>query len=274
MCEHYDGLAEVYKRVTVSHANIDQAFYKNEPTFSFERYKTPIKDAFYTLRKYNQPKSNREEVEILLKKINTNNTQLTDCIQMFRHSYGDNFNDIVTCLSTQISQIFPDSQPGSHAHFGRGKPNIRCRNVAKAQTRNGKKLFNCVDITHTERYFPAKEWAQLITQGQNILNNCPKHKAKKEALTGRKKSKVSSTSTQNGNHNDLSSQQQNVSVAAINGVMQASTPVTDDDTLFSRYSVFAWARIPQIGTYATCNTSAVSTRSRPTYDHHGNVVHE
>ena len=62
--------------------------------------------------------------------------------------------------------------------FGRGQPNIRCRNVAKAQTYNGKKLFNGINITHTGRYFPTKEWMKLGPQGHKILNGCPKIKAK------------------------------------------------------------------------------------------------
>ena len=62
-------------------------------------------------------------------------------------------------------------------------------------------------------------------------------------------------------------------MAVINRVMQASTSVTDDDTLFRRDSSSARERIPQIGTHETRNTSAVSTRSRPTYDHHVNVIH-
>ena len=60
----------------------------------------------------------------------------------------------------------------------------------------------------------------------------------------------------------------------MNGVMQASTSVADDDTLFSRDSASTCARMPQIGTHATRNTSAVITCSRPTYDHHGNVANE
>ena len=81
LCEHYDGPAEGDKHVTVSCANTDQAFYKNESTFSFERYSTRLKHEFDTLQKYNLPKSDREEVEILLKQINKNNTQLTACIK-------------------------------------------------------------------------------------------------------------------------------------------------------------------------------------------------
>ena len=116
----------------VSPANIDQAFYKNESTFSYDRYTTCLKHAFDTLWQYNQPKSDREEVEILMNQINKNNTQLSACIQICRHSYSANLNNSVTYLSTQISHIFPDSQPGSHARCGRGKLNICCRSVAKA----------------------------------------------------------------------------------------------------------------------------------------------
>ena len=90
----------------------------------------------------------------------------------------------------------------------------------------------------------------------------------------RKKSKISSASTQNSNQKDLSAQQQTLSEELINGVMQASTSVTYYDTLFSKDSASACARMPQIGTHETRNTSAVSTPSRPIYDHHRNVVHE
>ena len=90
----------------------------------------------------------------------------------------------------------------------------------------------------------------------------------------RKKSKISSASIQNSNQNELSAQQKTIAASAIVGVTQASTSVTDDDTLFSRDSASTCARMPQIGTHAACNNSAVSSRSRPTYDHHINVVHE
>ena len=89
----------------------------------------------------------------------------------------------------------------------------------------------------------------------------------------RKKIKVSSASTQNGNQNDLLAQQQTLAAAVIIGFMQASKSVADDDTLFNRDSASARARMPHIGTHATRNTSAVSTCSLPTYDHNGNVVH-
>ena len=79
---HYDGPTEGDKLLTVSRANIYQVFYKNESTLSFERYTTRLKHEFETLQQYNQPKRNREEVEILLKQINKNNTQLTACIQI------------------------------------------------------------------------------------------------------------------------------------------------------------------------------------------------
>ena len=90
----------------------------------------------------------------------------------------------------------------------------------------------------------------------------------------RKKSTVPSASTQNGNQNDLPEQQRTLSAALINKVIQASTSITDDDTLFRRDSASACARMSHIVTHATYNTSTVSTRYCPNYDHHGNVVHE
>ena len=102
----------------------------------------------------------------------------------------------------------------------------------------------------------------------------PKRKAKKEALMRHNKSKVSSTSTQNGNQNELLAQHQTLAAVVINGVMQVSTYVMDDEILFRRDNASDRTRMPHIGTHETRNTSAVSTRSRPTYDHHVNVFHE
>ena len=90
----------------------------------------------------------------------------------------------------------------------------------------------------------------------------------------RNKSKISSAYTQNSNQNYLSAQQRTLAAAVINGIMLANTSVTDDDTLFSRDSASVRARMPETGTHATCNSSSVSTRYRPTCDCHGNVVHE
>ena len=146
--------------------------------------------------------------------------------------------------------------------------------MAKAKTRSGKTLFNSVDITHTERYFTGKEWTRLGPQGQKILNDCPKRKAKNKALTSRKKIKVSSESKQNGNHDYLSAQQQPLVVAVINKVMQASTYVADYENLFKRDSASACARMPHIDFHVTRNTCVVSTRSYPTYDYHVNFIHE
>ena len=108
LCDSYDGPAEGDKHVTVSSTNIDQAFYNNESTLSFEIYTTHLKHVFDTLQQYNQPNIDREEVKIILKQINKNNMQLTDCIQICRCSYSANLNDAATYLNTLISQIFPD----------------------------------------------------------------------------------------------------------------------------------------------------------------------
>ena len=67
---------------------------------------------------------------------------------------------------------------------------------------------------------------------------------KMKSLIIRKKIKVSSASTQNGNYNDFLAQQQTLAAAIINRVMQTSTYVADDDILFRRDSASACAYIP------------------------------
>jgi hypothetical protein len=279
LCNHYDGPAEGDKRVTVARANIDSAFYKNESTFSFEKYSTRLKKAYDTLRQYNQPKSSKEEVDILLKNINTNNVQLSSCIAICRAQHAGDFNDATTYLGTQIAQIFPQSQPGSN-NRNRARPgNNRRRNVSSIIRKNGKVTSNGVDLTDTTRYFTKKEWDKMSPQAIKLLHECPKRKARKEELskTRSKKSRVSATHTENaGDTPDaMSEHSRQVAAAVINGVMRASASLGDDSTLFPP-SVPGGVNMPQHGTHAR-NASAASTRSQRQqrrYDEFGNVIQE
>jgi hypothetical protein len=272
LCEHYDGPAEGDKRVTVARSNLEQAFYKNESTFSFEKYSTRLKKSFDTLRQYGQPKSEKEEVEILLKQITTNNTQFSACIQICRNAHSNNFNDAVTYLGTQVAQIFPSLQPGSNTRRGRNPSDIRRRNVSKLFTKNGKKLFNGVDITDTTRYYSGKEWAQLGEKGQQILNKCPKRKERKEALTSRKKkAKVSSAETHGSDEQTRITR--DIASAVINGVMRASQQNVE---AASSNTIPTQVSMPQHGPHASRSVAQTSTgaRSQVTYDHLGNIVQE
>ena len=279
LCMHYDGPAEGDKRVTVARANIESAFYKNESTFSFEKYSTRLKKAFDTLRQYNQPKSSKEEVDILLKGVNTNNVQLSSCIAICRAQHSDNFNEAVTYLGTQIAQIFPQSQPGSNSRSRARPGGNRRRNVASLVRKNGKITSNGVDLTDTTRYFTKKEWEKMSPAAIKLLHECPKRKAKKEELakTKTKKSRVSAATTADADSapEAMSEQSRQLATAVINGVMRASTSSGDDSSLFPP-SVPAGVSMPQHGTHARQSSAATtrSQRNQRRYDEYGNVVQE
>lgn len=272
---HYDGPAEGDKRVAIARSNIQSAFYKNESTFSFEKYSTRLKRAFDTLRQYNQPKSNREEVEILLKNINTNNTQLTSCIAICRDTHSNTFQDATTYLSTQIAQIFPQTQPGANSrNRARGPP--RRRQVSKVVRKNGKVICNGVDITNTTRYFSKEEWNKLSNEGKQHLNDCPKRKAKKVELSQNKRRKTSAVGTNSdGNNNNMDEQTRSIAMAVINGVMHASQTQGDGGSV-SGSTLPSQVQMPQHGTHAMRNSSATSSSStrsaRRQYDEYGNIV--
>lgn len=268
LCQHYDGPAEGDKRITIARSNIQHAFYKNEQIFSFEKYSTKLKRAFDTLRQYNQPKSHKEEVEILLNNINTNNMQLVSCIQICRNSHGDNFQDAQIYLSTQIAQIFPQTQPGSST---RGKHKIPKRNVSKiTRTKGGKVMCNGVDITDTTRYFSPKEWNKLTDEAKQKLRDDPKRKAKKESLQSKKRAKISATGTTTADSSE--DNVRSIAAAVINGVMHASRAANDNDSIHGNSTNSSRVSMPQHGTHAT--RQAASSSRRRTYDHLGNIIDE
>ena len=273
LCGHYDGPAEGDKRITVARSNIKQAFYKNEQIFSFEKYSTRLKRAFDTLRQYQQPKSDKEEVEILLNNINTTNIQLISCIQICRNSHGNNFQDAQIYLSTQIAQIFPQTQPGSNSRGRNNNPNNpRRRNVSKITRKKGKVMCNGVDITDTARYFSPKEWNKLTDEAKQQLRDDPKRKARKESLEANKRAKISASTTNKVTTNQDGDNIRSIAAAVINGVMNASQTSNDANSVFGSSTVPSRVSMPQHGTHAS--RQAASTTRRRTYDHLGNIVEE
>ena len=52
---HYDGTSEGSRRKRVSRSDLKKIFYKNETTFTFEKYVTKLKGIFNVLGKYSVP---------------------------------------------------------------------------------------------------------------------------------------------------------------------------------------------------------------------------
>ena len=168
-------------------------------------------------------------------------------------------------MSTQIAQIFPQTQPGSNT---RGKHKHQKRNVSKiTRTKGGKVICNGVDITDTARYFSPKEWNKLTDEAKQKLRDDPKRKARKESLASKKRAKISATGTTPTDTSD--DNVRSIAAAVINGVMNASRAANDNNSISTGTSRVS---MPQHGTHAS--RQAASSSSRRTYDHLGNIIDE
>ncbi len=268
LCGHYDGAAEGDKRVTVARSDINIVHYRNESSFSFEKYSTKLKKAFSTLAQYGQPKSEREKVDILLSRINTNDQQLITAIGICRDGHSATFETACTYLSTQIAIIYPQHQPNAFGKSGRGGKRPKVRSINAVTTKNGKTTCNGVDLTDTTRYFSTKEFNKIGKEGRDYLNKCPKRKAFKDAKRGGSKKKKSDD------------EQNRMVAAVVNGVMQASrheSASVAGSTIPSQVVPTMPQHGPHARTNAAVNTAAStagSSRRSHRYDHNGDVVED
>ena len=279
LCEHYDGDAEGDKRVTVARHDIKIIHYRNESSFSFEKYSTRLKKAFATLDQYGQPKNEKEKVETLLEQIHTSDTRLVTALGICRDGHSQTFESACTYMSKQIAIIYPQHQPNAFGRSGKGgkRTSIRSINAIK-KSKGGKTYANGVDLTDTTRYFGKEEFEKMGREGRDLLYKCPKRKASREAHEQRKKRKENNPDTDNNNHG------QRQVAAIINGVMQATRNESESVAGSSIPSQInannggGNAQMPQHGTHIrSVSISGVSQRSATQrsqirYDHNGDIV--
>lgn len=182
LCSHYYGNTEGDKRVMVARHDIKIMCYKNEPSFSFEKYSTRLKKAFFILDTYKQPKSKREKLDILLGQINTSNVPLTTAIRICRDRHNHTFDAACSYLSQKIAILFQQHSPEALGYQGQDRNKfIRFRGVSSV-TRQGNKTF-CLgdDMTDTKKYFSQKEFDKMGPAGRENLNKFPKRKAARDS---------------------------------------------------------------------------------------------
>ena len=275
LCNHYNGPGEGDKRVTIARSDITLVHYRNEASFSFEKYSTRLRKAFKTLETYGQPKCHKEQVEILLNQINTNNTRLVSTIAICRDSHSGTFDEACTYLSKQITAIFPQHQPNAFGKKGRGGQKSRYRQVSAVKRgKNGKVTCNGIDISDTTRYYTKEEFDKIGKDGCSFLNKCPKRKASKAKFEERKNKKPRADN-ENNRH----------VAAIINGVMQASRHERDADSVSP--SIPSRVSMPQHGPHAwppatqrdvnaitqgSANSQASSRNTSYNFDHNGNII--
>jgi hypothetical protein len=270
LCRHYDGPAEGDKRVTIARSDINLIHYRNETSFSFEKFSTRLRKAFTTLATYNQPKCEKEKVEILLDHINTSDQRLITAVGICRDRHSDTFDGACTYLSQQITSIFPQHQPNAFGSKGRGGRKHRHRNISAIKRAGGKVTCNGVDITDTTRYLSPKEFTKIGEEGRRYLAKCSKRKAHKNKIANDPPSKKNkSKNDENDRH----------VAAIINGIMQANR-VEREAMSVSGASVPSQItpQMPQHGPHARPRTVSGTTvvtqasQGNVTFDHTGNIV--
>ncbi len=109
---HYEGKDIVDKRVVIAKSIIgtgpNGAFYKNEQTFSFEKYATRLRQAYTTLAICRQPFAEATMVRRLYDGILiTNNTQMELAKAYILDHCNDDFNKAVSYMSSKVNLAFP-----------------------------------------------------------------------------------------------------------------------------------------------------------------------
>ena len=202
--DHYDGKAEGERRMAVAKADLTKLFYRNEATFSFEKYVTKLLNTFNILEKYQFPVYPKDKVDYLLDKIQCPDKDFQMAVNICRSKYSTDFVNASIFLQTEVARIFPESQPSSGRYgkrryvkaFGRGGGGRgggrgrgrfggrggRGRGGRGNNTRAHKE--NGVDISNPTRWY---EQDELNALSQETRNYILQHPDRKKAIEERKK---------------------------------------------------------------------------------------
>ena len=153
---YYEGTSEGARRKQVDIADLNNIFYKNETTLTFDKYITKLKAIFNVLETYGVPLYKEHMVEHLLDHIMSPNTELKTEVKIFKSSNLSKFVKASTYLHTLVARIYPSANPSS----GR----FRKRSIYATgrgdhgDGRGGR--FNGRG-TRVTRYFEDSEWDEL-----------------------------------------------------------------------------------------------------------------
>lgn len=270
--DHYDGSAEAEKRKEAARADIKSLFYKNESSFSFERYINRLKKSFDTLEKYGVPIYEEDKVKYLLDKIQSTHSEVRTQVSICRSSHAGSFIEASTYMSKEISRIFPGSNVNS-ANFQKGK--LRGRNISRIGTnkrggKGAKKKVNGVDITDPTRYFSPEEWKKLDRDTRKSILDNPERKKKKDEResSGNKNAKrgISEAKTTDKKDDDEVEKRNSLIASIVTGVMNAQQQVQDGEKKTPAG--------PKHGSRAVSSVDSSKTERRVKlkFDHHGDLV--
>ena len=190
--EHYDGPGEIDKRISLARTQIKELFYKNEQTFSFEKFVTKLNGAFQMLAECHEDLTEKNKVDHMITAMSqcTNSaiTAATTTILM-NPEMRNNFLVAANKMTEVIANIFPALQlhrRGRNVAFvqtgrgrGRGRGGGRGGRGPSGQGRGGgrgrgggpgsnagSRMCNGVDISDLTRWFPPAQWFKLSADVQ------------------------------------------------------------------------------------------------------------
>jgi hypothetical protein len=192
---HYEGDGEVNKRVAWATANIANAHYTSEHTYSFERFSTVLQEAFTILNDNGETHSGGQMVRKLLEKMNVpNNSEMDACKRICSNTHGNDFVAAVAYLSGQVTELFPNAQLDNkkkrkvsevnggrgrgRGGGGRGRGRGRFQRGGHGAGRGGRgsdperdfTTFHGINIQDVTRDFTSTEWDDLKADGRAYIN--------------------------------------------------------------------------------------------------------
>ena len=220
--DHFDGAAEGERRKQQAKAELATLFYRNESSYTFEKYATKLKNSFDILARYKVPYYEEDKVKLLLDRIQTSSGELKTAISICRENHGDTFTKAVTFMQTNISRIFPShgkttrSRRQIHASGGnnrdggkfggnnkggrgrsRGSRGGRGNNRGSDKKRSfdhygppnsnvaksNREFDNGVDVTDKTRRYTDDEWWSLSREMQDKIKAAKSEKRRKTYAT-------------------------------------------------------------------------------------------
>ena len=273
---HFDGGDEKYKRLQAARSGLSVLHYKHEKIMSFDKVTTRMKKHYDTIALCDQPETESNKIDTLLKKIKTNNQQLQNVVTIVR---GDpikynTFTKVTAEFARHIAYLFPpETNTGSGRHSGkRSVSSLQSQQYKKQKTSYGvttkgdRKFCNNVDITDITRTFSKKEWEKLPRAFKVELYNNPERKrAHKE---NKNKSRNTSATKSSSGLDDATIGR------IVSGVARATMVTNSSDTTAQqpRMGAGGAATRQQKSSSNSSTVSSITTNTK--WDADGNIIQE
>ena len=198
---HYNGTAELNRRVARANNEIDKLHYKDGRLFSFEKYATKMKEAFQVIDKDPDDRLlERRKVEIFLKGISSTDASITEAKVSVLTDHRNDLDAATSFVAGLISTLHTSAQSEYGSRNSGGKRRYvsatdsrdsrgrgRARRGGDGRGRDGRgrdrgggygggrgsntlrKYMNGVDVSDPHRNFTSEEWTKLGSMRRTLL---------------------------------------------------------------------------------------------------------